>query len=414
MGKKSADAAAVNLTTEEIKTRRIADLAAKKKKALEDLAEAEQMGEELGLSSPTEILEEPQNGHAGESQDRLSAIIEAIEKDSGYWEAYREINGQRSKLGRFSLSEYPEHLDALANAIGGGKIVVQFKRGNGTFAAQQTFSFDPATYHSGTATGSSSSPSSSSQPGLDKFLEVLAARDQSHKEEISQMRREMFELQKTMLLAAQNNDPLKSIAAIKEIGKAFQHDAPKPLDVLRDVVETLSFFREGGVEPPSPMEALFNKALDMLGPVVKVGVGKFLGEGASPKPGSPAGAQSNFPSANPIPALAGPSEEPVVVEKIPADLATLGAGLLDMIRKGSSPETAASAVRDYMTPETAREFKPLVQDPDIADKIMKQTPALHADKAWLVQFALLMREEIEEVLGVVEEAAAADSPQEAS
>lgn len=376
-----------SLTQEEIKTKRISEVAARKKKALEDLAEAQQIEQELGLAAPTEMPEDPSNG-LEQAPDRLTEILSEISQDGGYWEAYRVINGARTKLGRFGLDAWPAHLEVLAHAVGGGNIIVQFKRAGGTFAAQQTFNFDPATYkpEASTAAAGPQAP----QNSMDRFMELMDRREQQFKAEIAEARKESAELQKTILQSLLNKDPMQSMTAMKTMMEALKPETPKPMTYVKEIFEVLSLLRGHGteLEPPSPMELLITKACDMLAPVLKAGL-----ESRTPLP-KPSGA---------APAPAETASEPVAaVAPSPADtdiaLSFLCENLLTAIRNGASPDTVASAFADKLDVKAAAELKPYTDDPNIADKLIALKAELSQWKVWLVDFAVLMKGYVNDTL----------------
>lgn len=421
---KGQASAPTGVTAEEIKTKRIAEAAAKRKAALEQLAECQQIEAELGIGGSAEE-ETVEIAPEAVAPSKLDLVISEIE-DDGTFEIYRKTGGVEAKLGRWPMSEYPEEVERTAHRVGGGDLKVVFKRSNGTIAATKLHTFDPEAYK---RTDQPAQAQGGAASDFAKMLEVIQTKEERMREREMQMQERMLQMQKDMITATQAANPFKSIADIKALMSMMEGDKKGPLDQIKDVLEIVSTLKSDGaqvMEEVSPMQAALNKAFDLLKPLAEGWAKKVLlaqptrPASAPPKPTPPVALPpaSNAPAEAARPSVPAEPEspntlsledlkakDPAITDGERAMLANYGQQLLGICTAGMPADTAAFEASKSLEESNIVAIKSLVDDPYITAKLLAVTPALAQHQKWIATFILEMQEYVKDFLEVPEEPA---------
>lgn len=392
---------AFNATEEEAQARRIESLAAKKKKALEALAEAQRMEADLGIGQSP--YEGEGNGHGEEDpltpglSPRLEGILSELGGEGSYT-VYRINQGQAENCGQYGLDSYPAQFLEIVRAEGGGTFKVMFRKPDGLIAGQHTQTFSKTVFARREA--------EAKQGGVTDFLTLMEKRDEAHRRELGELRLEQTRLMTQMFQAMSQKTPMSELAAMMKILK--DSDAPKKsaLSEVRETVELLNALKDE-VEPSSPMESAISKALKMLSPILEGAVGKVLarsqedqGAGTVQVPAAPAKALP-APASSPVaPAQAGaaPSLSPEEMK-----LAHYAPMLLATILKGAEPEpTAVFIVDTAKSPEAWDELCAFVDLENLEERLIAKAPDLAQYREWLAKFVTQLRGEVDQLSSVLD------------
>ena len=406
----------------------------RRQKILKDLRELE-AEEEITreqLAAPTDLEAEGPD----QEPSKLDRIMAEIGND-GTFDVYfiAPNGGKESKLGSFPVADYPDRLEALARAKGGGDFRATFRKPNGHHAGQFSRTFDPATYGGG----------KTDQGAESRLADILLQVQEAGRRDVAAAN----ERADKMMLAMIQNRQGESAGGMG-ISEVFQFasmlakaNSGNGMGNFKDMLELMrSVKEEMGDSTGSPIENVLTRILSSARPLLEAGARK-LAEGpppgmgippvapaAPPRPGSaplplqgqplPPKPAAPAPSLNPNPPAAAPAPIPAPAGRpVPpsfdpqkmAEAEAYAPILKKAIRDGADLSAAASfaAIQADMGGKSA-ELLTLVSDPQIAFMVITVDPELTKDLEWLEVFFGMLRDELTEDTRPPEPPAAESAP----
>lgn len=326
-------------------------------------------------------------------------VRELSGEENARWEAFNTTQGTPVKLGTFPMEDFSERLEELARRIGGGVIKVKLLHANGAYSKQQIFTFDSKTYGAPENTSLAQAPI---RDNLDGMLRLMEAKEDRWRQELAAERASSREMMLEMMRMNRSNPATST--PIGELKAMMELVAPKsPMDSISEVLQMLATLRDGDpVAPKSPMEKAIDKAIMLLEPLIKVGVGRLTA--ALPGGGQgtvPALATLPAPVSSPESAAPGAASSPTPSPEMSPEeksLKVYGEQLLGFINGGMSPDTVSSMLMDGMNAGVAGQLLPVFKNPETVGNLVKGTPGLEQHRDWLSTFLGLAAEEIAEFL----------------
>lgn len=291
----------INTVLAEAEIAKAEELQARKKKLLKE--QAETLRQERALAEaedPGETEETEDRPGPGEavSEDLLS-VIEDLQDDSRFFVYKVQENGETSKLGSYSVSEWPERMEKVAKKAGGGNFKILFKDGHGRTVKQTTQTFDTDFYKQ---------EDEEKKAGSD-LMTLLMSQAQEARREAAEARRESAETMRTLITAMMapkaETGLFKSAQDVAAIGALFKgNDKTDPMETLRMGIE-LGMKMSEGKEPASTLD----KVLETMAPAALQLMSRI----------QPKGAPAARPAASPAPAALPKPLEPPTPESAAED-----------------------------------------------------------------------------------------------
>lgn len=397
----------------EAQAERLSQAARKKKQALKELAETQDMEQELmGSDSPEADVSPDQAPMPGGS--RIEQIVAELQGEGTFEVFHIGRNGQPALCGKFPVTDWPDRLETIAQRKGGGTFKVTFRNPQGYYAGQFTQTFDSDTYGEHRPQGGSGDPDT-----MSRFLEMMERKDAEHRREMSEMRLEMMRLQTEMVksLTSQGQNGMfktaQDLKVLSEVLGGGQKDKRSLAGEVKEYVEMLNMLKDSeAVTESDPLSSAIEKAFKYLGPLLQAGAQRLAG-GASVQgvplgtagPALPAPASPVSPPQSAAPAC---SEDAAIVGYA-AHLKTSAATGADAVH---CARYILSCVED---PKQYDDLKALVNRPGIVDSLMRADAGLVPYKGWVESFIRTMQENIKEndEAWAVEAEAEAASPEAA-
>jgi hypothetical protein len=390
-----------NLTELEAETKRLEELNARRRAALEEKARVLEIENDLKASQEQDmpsgapqILEAPPAATVSEVKTVEEVVAQLTAEEGGRFEVYRVVGGLDRKVGSYPIGDYPSKLDLIAAELNATELRVKFRCPNtGQVLKQTTHYFEPK------AQGATDTVANGGN-GADmaRILEAMERRDAQYRQDMREMQERMFNLQLKMVEnAGQNNGFIKSAQDMKALMEVMgESKKPSTMESLRDFIECVNMFKSGEVVPTEPrppwMEAI-DKVFQMVKPLIEVGAAKLAGGLASARP--------------PMAALTGPEVTPSSgVRAVPTAPASSGdvemqrikvhaQTLLEAATKGLTPSSvAAFIVENIKTEEDEKQVRFFATDPGIVSTLIMAEPRLIPYQAWLAQMVMTLREEV--------------------
>jgi hypothetical protein len=321
----------------------------------------------------------------------------------GHFEVFKvTITGKRVKVGRYKLDEYPEQLETIALAHGGGEFRVILKNERGEYACSTTEEFSKESYKSDAPAAVAVAEAGATS--MDRMMERMEVRDSEHRREIAELRLESQKM--TLLMIEKMSAPRQEtnlVDAIKLV-KELQGEARSPMDSFKEVLELAASVREetGLAEPEHPMVAAIDKIMKVASPLLTAWASKV----AAP---SPASAKTAVVKA--LPASTGkPTDAPAV---IPAK--ELAAPVLEEAAPAAvDPKLAEYANSLFLQADAKNDFRivgdtiinltgdaeldvlyNMVKDPAFVGTLLAADQRLLPHQAWLASLASYIKEEMD-------------------
>lgn len=375
-----------NLTEDEARTARLEKLAARKKKALDALAEVKDMERELGVAVEEEEEIVPPEGIVPEADlSRLEKIVTELEGE-GSFEVFYQDNGSEAKVGKYDIRDWPNRMEQIAKKKGGGDFKVVFRNSSGHYAGQTTRTYDPDAY--GGKRGGSDGGAD-----MGRFLEILERKEESHQRAMESLRLEMTKMQMEMIKAMSGGGVMRNAQDIALIAKLFKEDTKKEdtFEQVRKFTDLLTYLKEGPAAEPVPfLQDAITKGLSLLKPIVEAGARRLN----APAPG--AGTPGTIP-ALPATASAGmPGPVAAAQSSVPASadpVLTAYAQRLSMaIVQGLTPNSVATLIFENIEEKDVDGLRMVAGDMEIEKKLSSISPTIRQNPSWIADFFQAIRE----------------------
>jgi hypothetical protein len=427
----------LSITEESADADRIAQMAAKKKAALDALAEVRAQERDMGIDvlSSENPPDGPESGNGGSGNgssgsgspsnspdggiedngegpeplteaEQFEKLMSELSENMGKFEVFRVSDGLDVKVGMFPMSDWEDgaRLDSIARAHGGGEFRVKFKRANGLYAKQITRRYDPSAYKrdGGDRVEGPTGPTGQ----FEKFLELMQRQSEAHRQEMSEMRNMLLQMQLKSLENQGGGSLIKSIGDLKVLKElAGGEEKKSPMDDIKNVLEMVSILKQTELgEPASPMQSALNKAFDILKPLVEAGMAKWaMGQSATPVAQGQIAAQVSPPA--PAPQKALPSPAPAVDPEFKQQVQTL----LLAAQQGQKAETVGAFILDSIEEKDKEAFNKTMEDPALMGRMIEAEPGLKDHEAWLGALLAAVRGGVRKE-EIVAEAAPAPTP----
>jgi hypothetical protein len=333
---------------------------------------------------------------------KMDRILSQLQNE-GKFEVFRQIGGASSKVGIFSISEWPDRLETIAAQYGGGTFKVIFKDARGVIRGQDTQTFDPEAYAN--KGGAKSTPSASGDGSVvERLMERMEAREERHAREMAELRMEMVKQQNQLIqtLASREPAPQSNLLDTIKLVKEMMPPPPDPMEGLTRTLEIMAQFKEKAeeVEPKSPLVVAIEEGMKMLSPLLAVVAQKV----ATPSKPARVGLETRVPAplvTAPTPALppaggaaltAPPATQPSLLNPpvpevvIPEAVTAYAPRLLLAAQSGSKPSTIGNFVVDSLPvddQEIVDEFDEMLAHPQIVELFIAAEPQLARYRPWL-------------------------------
>jgi len=400
----------VNVAEESAQADRIAEMAEKKKSALELLAEANAMARDLGVESeetpdrcedtepypaPVAQIQEEPPAEPTEAE-KLESIIDELSKDEGRFEIFRVVSGQDRKVGSYPISDWPERLDTVAESFGGGEFRVKFKRATGLYAKQITRFYEAK---EGGAVANREAPK---EDNSFRFFEMMERRDAEHRKEMMMLQEKMLMMQmKTLEMSRGDGGFVKTAQDLKAMQEMMQPKEPKSaMDNMREVFEIIALLKNGGevIEPPSPLQSAIDKAFRLLQPLLEAGVAKMaVGSASARQPAQALPAPASPPSVGVAVSPATPASSNPSQEAGNQVIGQHAQALLQAITNGMTPDAVAAFILcNLKTDEEFTSIEKFANDPAMTGHLIQAEPGLAAHQGWVAQMMLALKDQLAE------------------
>jgi hypothetical protein len=326
-------------------------------------------------------------------------------------------SGKRVKVGAWSLDEYPEQMDRIAEQQGGGTFRIFLRNERGEYVVSTTEEYDTTAYAPETPANAPAAASGI----LDRVLERMDNATADHRREMEALRAEN---QKMLLMMmdklSQPRQETNFLDAVKLV-KELSGEARSPMDSFREVLELAQSVKEetGLSEPEHPMVAAIDKVMKVASPLLSAWATKLAhptetsrrdatakalpaSTGAAPvvRADSPAPAPAPVivPAVSPaVAALNAELDAPVaaaVVIPTPAPasatiaiddprLKQYAMSLLAQATAGADANNIGDAIISMTHDDDLDELYKMVSDKGFVGLLMAAEPALAKHEAWL-------------------------------
>lgn len=361
--------------------KRMEKAAARKKKAAEDLAEANAI---LGIDEAPELAPEDDIPEP----TKLERILDDLNLD-GSFEVSHEVGNESNKIGRWPLSDWPARMEKVAHMKGGGTFKILFRDERGAHKGQVLQTYDKDTYSEGLKT------EARTEDPTARILEVMEKQNAAHRAEMSAMQASnqtmMLELVKISAGAKSEGSTTKEVLEMAKFLNDAKGQTKSPLSEMRDLLGLMNELRDdGSVQDASPVERLIGTALGMAKPLLD-GVAANLAKTAPKGEGNPNLASPAAPSLSPaiakaLPEIEGPTSTAATASVSP-EVKSYAESLKATIEAEMKPGVAAMmATSQIENPEQAQELLDFARKSSVIEDVIKYDPELEEQRPWLELF----------------------------
>lgn len=337
----------------------------------------------------------------------------------GHFEVFKvSLTGKRIKVGRYKLEEYPEQLEAIALAHGGGEFRVHLKNERGNYVCSTTEEFSKETYRSDKAP--TTIAAEAGETALDRMMERMESRDAEHRREIAELRLESQKM--TLLMIEKMSTPRQEtnlVDAIKLV-KELQGEQRSPMDSFREVLELANSVKEetGLAEPEHPLVAAIDKVMKVASPLLTAWVSKVaappLASGVKAvaakvlpaSTGKPEDARAVIAAGEATIPVAEPAATPVEVDPRMKQYAD---SLLQQVSAGTAFEVVADTIMNLTPDDSLEELYTMVNHPAFVGSLLAANDKLIPHQAWLASMAAYIKTEMDTAEAQADEAPVIDA-----
>jgi len=370
------------ITSEEADTTRIENLAARKRQALEELAEVRSMETDLEGEDGAEVS--PPDGQI--ENPRVTEILSEIE-NAGTFCVYKLDRGMPSKVGQFPVSDWPDAMDKLAREAGGGTFRIQFRNSDGRQVGQITQTFDPKFYK---ADVPPTNPA-------DGSLALLV-------ESIRESKRDMLEMMKLFMSRPADNGLIKTandLAALVPLLKGKENGGVENMIELfttaLELGKKIGTESAGGSDGESITGRIVSTLINAVGKPVADQLARSLVTGQAPRKALPGAVPKSVvtapvPDAVTPPALNPPQEEttmPPEVTKVRNSFffKLYAPGIIAAAQMKEPPQEYAAQIIDRVPESWDGILFDIVSRPDVVDYLAYFEPAVKLYPDWFKSLA---------------------------
>jgi hypothetical protein len=371
-----------NALETDAEAKRLGAAAERKRKALEQMAENQQLEAEL-LESGAAADMTPEDMAPSPESPRLVAILS--ESADGSFCVHKIDRGVASKVGQFPITEWPDAMDNVAREAGGGTFRITFRRPDGTTAGQQTQTFDPKFYRA----------RNDAPAGMDPMMALMI-------ESMKESKRDILEMMKMFMSGGQQGGLIKTASDLSAILPLFIPKQEKSVDpqTLMEMLKTgIELGREvkGEAEAPgggSITERIVGHLVNALGKPLAAQVAATMLPGMTP------GTRAATPKALTDPAAATAPAAPQITktEEAPVDPSILkikshflyklyAPSILNAARNGDDAKEWAGQILERVPDSWDGMVYDLVSRPDVLEYLALFEPTVNQFQEWFKQLA---------------------------